>query len=155
MLRKILAGIASASILLTLAPVAAAQTTLPPLVCSPTSVAVEVGQSVTLAASGGDSALPYSWSVSPPVALINPTGMGFTVNFTSAGTRVVTVTNGARVATCTVFVNAPAVILPPAPDLPAGGAGGLVDANLGLMLLIAVGATVSAYGAHKLGAKKK
>lgn len=75
--------------------------------CSPTSTTVVPGQSVTLAASGGDG-VNYSWS-SPGLTITNPTGVNFTVTFNQDGTFPVTVTSAGSSSTCDVIVAGTAV----------------------------------------------
>lgn len=131
---------------------AAAQTTT--LTCNPSTVAINVGQSVTLSAAGGasTSSASYVWS-SPGLVITNPFGTGFTVNFPTPGTRIVTVSNGAQSATCTIFVNA-ATIPTPAPQLPSTGVGDMTAENVILVALLVGVASTAAFGSRKVASNK-
>lgn len=128
---------------------AGAQTT--PLVCSPSITSIVMNQSATFFASGGDGTQAYTWSI-PDATLTNPTGSSFTVRYNTPGTRMVTVTNGGSVASCTIVVNQSAslVATPIVPGIPATGAGGLAGENLGLLLLVIASASIAAIAAQKL-----
>jgi hypothetical protein len=82
-----------------------------PVSCSPATVSVPVGQSVTLSAAGGDGT-NYLWS-SPGLVITNPTGAGFTVAFNAMGTYPVTVASAGTSSTCNVVVTQATVTVPP------------------------------------------
>lgn len=72
-----------------------------PVVCSPATQTATVGQAVSFTATGGNGT--YVWSATD-LTLNNPTGSGFTANYGSSGTHIVTVTSGASSASCTVNI---------------------------------------------------
>lgn len=92
--------------------------------CSPATVTVAPGQSVTLSATGGNGT--YQWS-SPGLTITNALGANFRVTFNRNGTFPVSVTSGGATATCSVVVAGTAVpgsTNPPTttPGLPNTGA---------------------------------
>ncbi len=72
-----------------------------PVACTPTSVSVAPGQSVSLSATGGNGA--YVWS-SPGLTITDANGQNFVVNFNADGSYPVTVTSASSSATCDVNV---------------------------------------------------
>ncbi len=96
----------------------------PTVGCSFAPGTAMVGQTITFAATGGDGS--YIWS-SPSIAVSNPTGPTFVVNFTGAGTYPVTVTSNGTAAVCTVTITAVpnmtggSVTGTPTPGLPNAG----------------------------------
>ncbi|MBP9686563.1 MAG: DUF11 domain-containing protein, partial [Candidatus Doudnabacteria bacterium] len=74
---------------------------IPPVVCAPGAQTAFVGQTVAFAAVGGTGA--YTWSA-PDGAPAAGAGSGFTSQFSTVGTKSVTVTSGDRTATCVVTV---------------------------------------------------
>ncbi len=85
-----------------------------PLTCSPANQTVNLGQSVTFVANGGDYS-QYNWQT-PQRSFLN-IGQTLNTTFPQTGTQQVTVTNGGTTATCTVTVvasgaPAPIVITP-------------------------------------------
>ena len=93
-----------------------------PVACSPMAVTAAPGQSITLAASGGDGS-NYRWS-SPGLTITNPLGVNFNVAFTQDGSFPVMVTSGGSTATCTVTVTGTA--------LPGSGTSGSSPSTPGL-----------------------
>jgi hypothetical protein len=73
----------------------------PALTCVPPTQTVNLGQTVTFSAQGGDYS-QYNWQT-PTRSFLN-IGQVLNVAFTQTGTQNVTVTNGTQSATCTVNV---------------------------------------------------
>ena len=73
----------------------------PALTCVPPTQTVNLGQTVTFSAQGGDYS-QYNWQT-PTRSFLN-IGEVLNVAFTQTGTQAVTVTNGTQTATCTVNV---------------------------------------------------
>lgn len=85
-----------------------------PLTCSPANQTVNLGQTTTFVANGGDYS-QYNWQT-PQRSYLN-VGQTLNITFPQTGTQNVTVTNGTNTATCTVNVvvsgaPAPVVINP-------------------------------------------
>ncbi len=72
-----------------------------PLTCSPQNQTVNLGQSTTFVANGGDFS-QYNWQT-PQRSYYN-VGQTLNIVFQQTGTQVVTVTNGTHTAQCTVTV---------------------------------------------------
>jgi len=79
--------------------------TAPTLVCAPPTQTVSIGQTASVAATGGTGT--YAWSAP---GSSTPTGAGstFTTSYPTAGTHTITVTSGAQTDTCQVLVPPPA-----------------------------------------------
>ena len=89
--------------------------------CFPAVQNVTLGQTATVAASGGNGV--YSWS-SPDLAIANPSGTGFSANYGSTGVKTLTVTSAGATATCAINVLSPTVTPPvTTPGLPNTGGG--------------------------------
>ena len=80
----------------------------PPVVCSPATQTVLVGQVAKLSASGGDGTFAWTASGGSPAT---GSGTPFSTTYSSTGTKTVTVTSAGLNANCSVTVNAP----PPTP----------------------------------------
>ena len=152
MIKKIGALSAALIAAMSLVSLAGAQT-VTPLVCSPATQTVFAGQSATFVATGGNPSLPYTWSATN-ATLRNPAGSfsSFVVTYPAAGTQTVTVTNGSSVAACTLYVNA--VTSNIVPTVPNTGAGGGAAYNFGLLVLVAIGASLAAFGAKRIAREK-
>ncbi|HEY5383321.1 MAG TPA: hypothetical protein VIJ88_02075 [Candidatus Paceibacterota bacterium] len=92
-----------------------------PLTCTPSYQTVNLGQTITFTAQGGDYS-QYNWQT-PNRSYLN-IGPTLNVALLSTGTQTVTVSNGQGIATCTVNVvingaPAPIVINPANPIYPA------------------------------------
>jgi hypothetical protein len=72
-----------------------------PLTCTPSYQTVNLGQTATFTANGGDYS-QYNWQT-PQRSYLN-VGAVLNVAFTQTGTQTVSVTNGTTVASCTVNV---------------------------------------------------
>jgi hypothetical protein len=137
-----------------------------PFSCYAATPSVALGQNARFEALGGMGGA-YNWST--PFQNYPNVGPVLTVSFSSSGSQLVTVTNGARTATCAVTVSNtynPAVVTPgytsyPAPYYTAGSAyypsypalprAGFAPQDLGLslalaaVLLIAAGVATAPY----------
>lgn len=98
------------------------------VVCSPSSQTVNINQTATFAAAGGDG--NFSWSA-PGASITSGSGSVFSTNFASAGSRNVTVTSAGQTSTCVISVNQSQVINPPTVDLKVNGSDGPITINNG------------------------
>ena len=95
-----------------------------PLTCTPSYQTVNLGQTTTFTANGGDYS-QYNWQT-PQRAYLN-IGPVLNVAFTQTGTQTVSVTNGTDVESCTVNVvasGAPVVVNPVYPNTAYGSTSG-------------------------------
>ena len=91
--------------------------------CSPATQNAQVGQAVSVSATGGTGS--YTWS-SPDLTISNPSGTGFSAIFNSPGVKTISVASGGQIAVCAVTV-AGTTTTPttpvPTPTLPNTGGG--------------------------------
>jgi uncharacterized repeat protein (TIGR01451 family) len=79
------------------------QTPVPGLSCSPAQQSANINSDVTLTATGGTGS--YVWTATSDATPASGTSASLTTRFSSSGSKTVTVSSGARVATCNVSVN--------------------------------------------------
>lgn len=110
----------------------------PALSCSASAASVMVGNPVSFTATGGTGT--YTWTA-PGVVLDNAVGQTLTMNYGSAGPRMVSVTSGAQTATCStdVFGGFVPPIVPGLPNTGEGGMGMTIALIAGVGLLLGVG----------------
>lgn len=83
----------------------------PPLLsCNAFPSTVNIGQNVSLSASGGTGS--YTWSA-PGGSLSSSSGSNSSVSYSTSGSKSITLTSGAQNDTCSVYVNAPTPPPPP------------------------------------------
>ncbi|HWP61603.1 MAG TPA: hypothetical protein VN495_03295 [Candidatus Paceibacterota bacterium] len=87
------------------------------LTCTPAVQSVTLGQSASVAASGGNGS--YVWS-SPDLTINNATGAGFTANFASTGLKTLTVSSNGASASCAVNVLSGGTVTPGLPNTGGG-----------------------------------
>lgn len=91
-----------------------------PLSCAPATQNVTLGQTASVSASGGNGS--YSWSA-PDLSITNATGAGFSANYGSAGTHVLTVSSGGQTSSCAINVIASSSGGGSTPSFPNTGGG--------------------------------
>lgn len=94
------------------------------LMCSPVVQTVNVGQTASVSATGGNGT--YTWSATD-LSITNPNGTGFSASYPSPGLHTLTVSSNGAVSNCAInVIGTGSTTVPPVvvtPGLPATGEG--------------------------------